>query len=603
MKKLVSLLLAGSLVLSTIPTAFAVDYTAGTQVSYNSNADNDGDGYPDSTEAYSITVPAKLAPGDTGYVVAEGTWASNRKLIVNIASNPVTGRQSVTLTNDIDSSNTKELDIAFEGISLFGSNTTAVTNVDATNAPYGTPVSVADIENALFGTWSGIFNYNAEIFNKYPFLEGTLYYSPGGSSVGYRFFPKDDTWGWAVYYMDYTRGIDDRSGSKGSGYVDYVVRDGKYIFEGNEWIFSADGVKFTISKNSDVMFRAYKESGTTTIPAGGTYTTPDGTTYSAGEQFPKVSVGDIYTEGDYEYRYGYLYSGYDWNKDDSGRTLWSVICTSNISNPGVIPEEINGQPVTSMSYTFKDCTNLTVVSNIPETVTNMDSTFYGCTQLVHAPEIPDSVTGMSSTFANCTALTTPPVLPPRATWLWSTFENCTSLTEAPAIPETVSGMPRTFIGCTNLTIVPEIPDSVTNMQNTFSGCTSLTVAPELPASVTNLYGTFSDCTNLTTAPEIPDSVTDMSDTFYRCTNLTVAPKIPDSVTRLYSTFSGCTNLNTAPEIPSGVTNMSNTFADCTSLTGEISIPCSLARKNYAYRNCPATITYYHVDGCDGSCGL
>jgi len=48
--------------------------------------------------------------------------------------------------------------------------------------------------------------------------------------------------------------------------------------------------------------------------------------------------------------------------------------------------------------------------------------------------------------------------------------------------------------------------------------------------------------------------------------------------------------------------MSECFAYCTSLTGEISIPCSLASQNYTYTACPATITYYHVDGCNGSCG-
>ena len=184
----------------------------------------------------------------------------------------------------------------------------------------------------------------------------------------------------------------------------------------------------------------------------------------------------------------------------------------------------------------------------------------------------------------------------------TTFSSCTGLTTAPEIPANVTNMYGTFSNCTNLTTAPVIPDSVTSMSNTFASCTKLTTAPEIPASVTSMYGTFSGCTNLTTAPVIPANVTNMDSTFYNCTNLTTAPEIPASVTSMSSTFYKCTGLTTAPEIPASVTNMKDTFQHCLSLTGEIVIPCSLASKNYTYTNCPATITYYHVDGCDGSCG-
>ena len=97
-------------------------------------------------------------------------------------------------------------------------------------------------------------------------------------------------------------------------------------------------------------------------------------------------------------------------------------------------------------------------------------------------------------------------------------------------------------------------------------------------------------------------VRDMSFTFNGCTSLTTAPVIPAGVKNMERTFDGCTGLTAAPEIPASVTNMSNTFNGCTGLTGEIELPCSLASKNYTYIDCPATITYYHVDGCDGSCG-
>lgn len=146
MKKILSLLLVGIMVVSMVPTAFATtDYSNGTQVSYNAEADNDGDGQPDHAEAYTVTVPAQLAPGASGNVVAQGTWASNRKLTV-------TADDDVTLTNSINAADQKVLDVTFPGIELAGSNTAAVTDTKV--------VGVADISAALFGTWSGTFNYN-----------------------------------------------------------------------------------------------------------------------------------------------------------------------------------------------------------------------------------------------------------------------------------------------------------------------------------------------------------------------------------------------------------------------------------------------------------
>ena len=150
MKKIISLLLVGIMALSMIPTALATtDYTNGTQVSYNAEADNDGDGNPDHTEAWTVTVPALLAPGGNGDVVASGTWGSNRKLVVTADAN-------VTLTNSINAADQKVLDVTFPGIELAGSNTAAVTDTKA--------VSVAAMPaDALFGTWSGTFYYDVEM--------------------------------------------------------------------------------------------------------------------------------------------------------------------------------------------------------------------------------------------------------------------------------------------------------------------------------------------------------------------------------------------------------------------------------------------------------
>lgn len=160
MKKILSLLLVGVMVFSMIPAAYATtDYTNGTQVSFNAEADNDGDGQPDSVEAYTVTVPAKLAPAGSGDVVAQGTWSSARKLVV-------TADPDVTLTNSISGADEKVLTVTFPGISLVGSNTAAVTDTKV--------VSVADIEAALFGTWEGVFEYNVEMVDNVQLITFTI---------------------------------------------------------------------------------------------------------------------------------------------------------------------------------------------------------------------------------------------------------------------------------------------------------------------------------------------------------------------------------------------------------------------------------------------
>ena len=116
------------------------DYTAGTQVTYTADADTNRE--------YSITVPALLNPGQSGTVTLKGKWASNETV-------KVTADATVELTNSINSNDKKILDVEFPGIVLAGSNTVSVTDTKE--------VSVADIENALFGTWSGVFEYQVEI--------------------------------------------------------------------------------------------------------------------------------------------------------------------------------------------------------------------------------------------------------------------------------------------------------------------------------------------------------------------------------------------------------------------------------------------------------
>ena len=154
-KKIISLLLALVIVIGVLPmnvfatNSYDQDYTGemGTQVSYT------GQG----TEEYTVTVPATMAPGDTGNVSVSGTWASNKKLIVSADS-------TVTLTNSLNSAEQKTIDITFAGIAKTGSNTNAIATTD--EGAFAT-ISIAnwnnDVTAPLFGTWSGTFYYNVEM--------------------------------------------------------------------------------------------------------------------------------------------------------------------------------------------------------------------------------------------------------------------------------------------------------------------------------------------------------------------------------------------------------------------------------------------------------
>lgn len=138
MKRILSLVLLAAMIMSTVPFAYATNnYDQGTQVVYNA-ANN---------ENWTITVPAKLSPGQSGTVTLDGYWPSNKTISVD-------ADDTVTLKNSILQSDTKTLDITFNGITKIGNNTEKST-------AFAT-VSVAPIQDALFGTWSGSFYYNVE---------------------------------------------------------------------------------------------------------------------------------------------------------------------------------------------------------------------------------------------------------------------------------------------------------------------------------------------------------------------------------------------------------------------------------------------------------
>lgn len=96
------------------------------------------------TQQYWIEVPSKLEPSQSGKVKLWGTWDSTKRL-------DITTSDTIKMINSIDNGE-KELSIEFEDINQVGNNTNLI-EVEK-------EINVEQIENALFGTWSGQIDYN-----------------------------------------------------------------------------------------------------------------------------------------------------------------------------------------------------------------------------------------------------------------------------------------------------------------------------------------------------------------------------------------------------------------------------------------------------------
>ena len=159
MKKVLCLILAMVMCFGICAQA-ANETSSSTQVEYIGSREPSGGGGGgeggeggDSSETvgeyYEITVPALMNPGETDEVFVEGFWAANRKLTV-------TTDNKVTMTNSKDGS-TRDLTVTFDGISETGSNTT--------ENSVSSEISIQDMNDVIFGSWTGTFTYTISVTN------------------------------------------------------------------------------------------------------------------------------------------------------------------------------------------------------------------------------------------------------------------------------------------------------------------------------------------------------------------------------------------------------------------------------------------------------
>ncbi len=321
--------------------------------------------------------------------------------------------------------------------------------------------------------------------------------------------------------------------------------------------------------------------------------------------------------------YAETYGDYTYSTD--GVSI-SIDAYNGLDGIVIIPDTIEGKPVTRISYLASIVPARLKSVFIPATVTSIgDYVFWNCSNLIDINVDKRNTTysttngvlfnkGMTMLLRCPGGKTGSFLIPNNVTGIMdNAFLFCSGLTNI-IIPSGVSSIgSAAFANCTGLTDIT-IPTNITIIEGSvFSGCGGLTNVV-FGNSITNIgIGAFYDCTNLTSIT-IPKSVTSIAlYAFIRCTglrNVTFTNGItsigdsafagcaaltnitlPDGFTSIGSgTFDGCRGLEMV-NLPNSVTNIdSRAFLGCSSLTS-ITIPNNIAILNSSvFMNCKGLIS-------------
>ena len=285
--------------------------------------------------------------------------------------------------------------------------------------------------------------------------------------------------------------------------------------------------------------------------------------------------------GPFEYSYPSVNSGWY----EARESITSVVFDASFANCTTL---------TSTTYWFYDCSNLTTITDIQylktDNVTDMSSMFNNCSGLTTL-DLNNfntaNVTNMNSMFSGCSKLTTLDLSSfntQNVTSMGSMFYGCSGLTSLNLSgfnTDKVMYMGGMFEGCSNLTNLDVSnfdTGNVTSFSSMFSGCSSLTsldLSNFNTMNVTNMYDMFSGCSSLTSLDVSnfnTGNVTDMITMFYNCSSLTsldLSSFNTAKVTDIHDMFHNCsslTTLNVSNFNTENVTDMSLMFSGCSNLT-------------------------------------
>ncbi len=259
-------------------------------------------------------------------------------------------------------------------------------------------------------------------------------------------------------------------------------------------------------------------------------------------------------------------------------SLKELFKDSKISSLGNI-NKINVSNVTSMSWMFHGCANLTSIEALKNwnvsTVITMGSMFSDCTNLTYLEALKNwnvsNVTDMRDMFNNCVKITSLEALKnwnvSNVTDMGGMFDNCEKITSLEALKNwnvsNVTDMSYMFAE-TNITSLEALKDwnvsNVTDMHSMFYNCKNITTLEGLKnwnvSNVTDMRDMFDNCVKITSLEALKDwnvsNVKHMSGVFYCCKNITSLEDLKNwnvsNVTGMNNMFYRCDNLGKYNEI-------------------------------------------------------
>ena len=551
----------------------------GTQVTYD--AQND--------EQYTITIPALLKPEQTGNVTLTGTWPTNRMVVV-------TSDETVSLKNSILPSDTKILDVYFDGISASGNNTEAITATE--------PVSVSGIQNALFGVWSGTFYYNVELQTigapySIRFYQPYVTKLDDGTIIEY-VFHEDGALDIYTVRNDYAYGevygpnsvlfyenkisfdgldmfiSEDGTTLENNGVtatltptpIKALRKDTNYEFQYETWTLVAQ-----LRSNNSLLHIEYKDG----IEQGRHESEPNSIIYN------KEYFIEKYYDSEYNETYIYRYAIYpDGSKIIIGNGIYYLQCEHQNTEIKFETEEYTGDKYCS------DCGQLLekgmnrngeayalilnnendaneqypmVFARVKERIQPGDTfhtTEFGDKEVLYAytgfeteiyngEYMDDWLASSNVPWVDEASMVTSVVFedqitPLETTFWFAWFSNCDDFDLAKLNTSQVTSMENMFYdaGITDASSLL-IGDDVLTIKHMFKNCENLTVAPVLTTAtyLKDLEGAF-ESTNIITAPELPQHIENLNATFRYCYNLiTPCDIISDATVNLNHAFWGC----------------------------------------------------------------
>lgn len=284
-----------------------------------------------------------------------------------------------------------------------------------------------------------------------------------------------------------------------------------------------------------------------------------------------IEIGNIYNEG---YNDGF-------QNANNAIVLRDTNIKLGYSTFTEIPENINFEGVTDMSYMFAYCNNL-LVARLTGTssATNMRYMFYECDHLEHVEGFDTAnVVDMNYMFYGCNYLHEVPYFnTSNVETMFYMFGSCGIYTIPPFDTSNVTDMSFMFDTCIYLETVPYLNTSNVKKFNGMFRYTPITNIPFLDLFGEGYYGRscgamFKYCLNLTEIPPLNfTKVYDIDELFYGCKSLTRIPAInvPNLKFRVRNLF-GDEDLLSLTDV-GGFNNLKssieddNGFARCPNLT-------------------------------------